>query len=318
MRTYAASRWTVLWKLRVPASLPYVFSALQDRSDGERRRRDHRRAAVRAPVGPRRRDPQLQPVLLDRAAGALGDEHHRGARSGSSSSSLVVGAEKLVVRRAPEVTDVSARDEPVVAIERRHEDVPARQRHRAAGHRPRARAGRVRLADRAVGLRQVDAAARDRRPDRADRRAPSRSTASRRGRRAPTTTTGSSSRTPCSSTGARSRRTSRCRSRCSAGTATRRKARVEEMLELVELQRLRRPPPVAALGRHAAARLDRPRARFRAGAAADGRAVRRARRDDARAAEPRAALDLAAARARPSSSSRTRSPRRCSSRRASS
>jgi NitT/TauT family transport system permease protein len=29
MRTYAASRWTVLWKLRVPASLPFVFSALK-------------------------------------------------------------------------------------------------------------------------------------------------------------------------------------------------------------------------------------------------------------------------------------------------
>jgi NitT/TauT family transport system permease protein len=29
MRTYAASRWTVLWKLRVPSSLPYVFAALK-------------------------------------------------------------------------------------------------------------------------------------------------------------------------------------------------------------------------------------------------------------------------------------------------
>jgi NitT/TauT family transport system permease protein len=29
MRTYAASRWAILWKLRVPASLPYVFSALR-------------------------------------------------------------------------------------------------------------------------------------------------------------------------------------------------------------------------------------------------------------------------------------------------
>jgi len=29
MRTYAASAWSVLWKLRVPASLPYVFSALR-------------------------------------------------------------------------------------------------------------------------------------------------------------------------------------------------------------------------------------------------------------------------------------------------
>jgi NitT/TauT family transport system permease protein len=28
MRTYAAGRWSVLWKLRVPASLPYVFAAL--------------------------------------------------------------------------------------------------------------------------------------------------------------------------------------------------------------------------------------------------------------------------------------------------
>jgi NitT/TauT family transport system permease protein len=29
MRSYAASRWTVLWKLRVPAALPYIFSALK-------------------------------------------------------------------------------------------------------------------------------------------------------------------------------------------------------------------------------------------------------------------------------------------------
>lgn len=29
MRSYAANRWDVLWKLRVPASLPYVFTALK-------------------------------------------------------------------------------------------------------------------------------------------------------------------------------------------------------------------------------------------------------------------------------------------------
>jgi NitT/TauT family transport system permease protein len=29
MRTYAANRWSVLWKLRVPASMPFVFSALK-------------------------------------------------------------------------------------------------------------------------------------------------------------------------------------------------------------------------------------------------------------------------------------------------
>lgn len=29
MRSYAASRWEVLWKLRVPAALPYIFTALK-------------------------------------------------------------------------------------------------------------------------------------------------------------------------------------------------------------------------------------------------------------------------------------------------
>ena len=29
MRSYAASRWAVLWKLRLPASLPYLFTALK-------------------------------------------------------------------------------------------------------------------------------------------------------------------------------------------------------------------------------------------------------------------------------------------------
>ncbi len=29
MRSYAAGRWSLLWKVRVPASLPYIFSALK-------------------------------------------------------------------------------------------------------------------------------------------------------------------------------------------------------------------------------------------------------------------------------------------------
>ncbi len=29
MRSYASSRWTILWKLRLPASLPYIFTALK-------------------------------------------------------------------------------------------------------------------------------------------------------------------------------------------------------------------------------------------------------------------------------------------------
>jgi len=29
MRSYAASRWTVLWKVRVPAAMPYLFAAFK-------------------------------------------------------------------------------------------------------------------------------------------------------------------------------------------------------------------------------------------------------------------------------------------------
>jgi NitT/TauT family transport system permease protein len=29
MRSYAASRWTTLWKLRLPAAMPYIFTALK-------------------------------------------------------------------------------------------------------------------------------------------------------------------------------------------------------------------------------------------------------------------------------------------------
>jgi NitT/TauT family transport system permease protein len=29
MRSYAASRWSVFWKVRLPASLPYLFTALK-------------------------------------------------------------------------------------------------------------------------------------------------------------------------------------------------------------------------------------------------------------------------------------------------
>ena len=75
---------------------------------------------------------------------------------------------------------------------------------------------------------------------------------------------------------------------------------------------IREPPPVAALGRHAAAGRDRPGAHVQAVADPDGRAVRRARRDDARPAQPRAASHLGGDEAPPWSSSPTRSPRRCS------
>ena len=73
-----------------------------------------------------------------------------------------------------------------------------------------------------------------------------------------------------------------------------RKERVEEMLRLVELQGFGDHHPWQLSGgmqmRVAIARA----LVVRAGAAPDGRAVRRARRDDARASEHRAARDLAA------------------------
>ena len=75
--------------------------------------------------------------------------------------------------------------------------------------------------------------------------------------------------------------------------------------------RVRRALPVAAVRRHAAARRDRARARRPPAAAADGRAVRRARRDDARAHAGRAAAHLRARRPPRSCSSPTRSPRPC-------
>ena len=56
--------------------------------------------------------------------------------------------------------------------------------------------------------------------------------------------------------------------------------------------RLREEISLAAFRRHAAARLDRPRARLRRRPAADGRAVRRARRDRARPSERAAAEAL--------------------------
>ena len=158
--------------------------------------------------------------------------------------------------------------------------------------RPRRPARRVRLADRSLRLREVDAAADHRRPDPAHR-----------GRRARER-----------QVGAPGARRPRLRDRLPGCRPLRLAERLEEHRAAARDGRLgqasprgahprdarprradglREAPSVAALGRDAAARLDRARPLVLAGAAPDGRAVRRARRDDARADEQRAAADLA-------------------------
>ena len=102
MRSYAAGRWAVLWKLRVPGRAPVHLLGAQDRGHRERRRRDHRRAAVVDPERPRRRDPQLQPVLRRSSRTSLWATNLIAALLGILFFLAVVLAEQLVVRRAPE------------------------------------------------------------------------------------------------------------------------------------------------------------------------------------------------------------------------
>lgn len=101
MRSYAANRWTVLWKLRFPAALPYLFSALKVSATA---------SIVGAIIGE-------QPSSI---AGGLGGailnfaQYYSfqpqnlwatniiAAGLGIAFFLVVVGAEKLIVRRAPE------------------------------------------------------------------------------------------------------------------------------------------------------------------------------------------------------------------------
>lgn len=101
MRTYAASRWSVLWKLRVPASLPYVFSALRLAATA---------SVVGAIIG------ELPSGLQDGLGGAIFNFNQYysiepqelwatnviAALLGIAFFVIVVLAEKAIVRRAPE------------------------------------------------------------------------------------------------------------------------------------------------------------------------------------------------------------------------
>jgi NitT/TauT family transport system permease protein len=101
MRSYAASRWTVLWKLRFPTSLPYLFSALRISATA---------SIVGAIIG------ELPSSIAGGLGGAilnfaqyysfqpqnLWATNIIAAALGISFFLVVVAAEKLVVRRAPE------------------------------------------------------------------------------------------------------------------------------------------------------------------------------------------------------------------------
>jgi NitT/TauT family transport system permease protein len=101
MRTYAAGRWSVLWKLRVPASLPFVFSALRIAATA---------SVVGAIIG------ELPSGLQSGLGGAILNFNQYysiepqelwatnviAALLGVSFFALVVCAERLIIRRAPE------------------------------------------------------------------------------------------------------------------------------------------------------------------------------------------------------------------------
>jgi NitT/TauT family transport system permease protein len=101
MRSYAASRWAVLWKLRVPAAMPFLFAALKVSATA---------SIVGAIIG------ELPASIQDGLGGAILNFNQYYASSppslwatnlvaaalGITFFLAVVLAEKLVVRRAPE------------------------------------------------------------------------------------------------------------------------------------------------------------------------------------------------------------------------
>ena len=101
MRSYAASRWSILWKLRVPSSMPYLFTALKISAPA---------AVVGAIIG------ELPSSIQDGLAGAILNFNQYYVTSppslwatniiaallGILFFAVVAVAERLLVRRAPE------------------------------------------------------------------------------------------------------------------------------------------------------------------------------------------------------------------------
>jgi NitT/TauT family transport system permease protein len=101
MRSYAAGRWKVLWKLRVPASMPYLFSALKISATA---------SVVGAIIG------ELPSSIQDGLGGAIlnFNQYYLSSPPSLWATNLVAAAlgiafflvvalaERLLVRRAPE------------------------------------------------------------------------------------------------------------------------------------------------------------------------------------------------------------------------
>jgi NitT/TauT family transport system permease protein len=101
MRSYAASRWSILWKLKVPASLPYLFAALKVSATA---------SVVGAIIG------ELPSSIQDGLGGAIlnFNQYYLSSPESLWATNLiaalvgitffvaVVVLERLVVRRAPE------------------------------------------------------------------------------------------------------------------------------------------------------------------------------------------------------------------------
>ena len=102
MRSYAASRWKILWKLRIPASFPFLFTALKIAAPA---------SVVGAIIG------ELPSSIQDGLAGAIlnfnqyyitSPDRASGRRTSSRPAlgilffAVVAIAERLLVHRAPE------------------------------------------------------------------------------------------------------------------------------------------------------------------------------------------------------------------------
>ena len=334
LRSYAASRRQMLWRLRLPTSVPYLFAALRISATAQRHRRDHRRAAGGIPDGlggailnfkqyyvsspeklwatiivcslrrPRVRRPR--PARRDRADPAY---------------AAVAGRGRRMTTARPQPPDCRRPAPRRPSCDRRRRQ--ALRRPAAGRHGPRVRSTSRSAQGEFVSLIGPSGCGKSTLlrligdlTDADDRRDPGQRQAGAPGAPGPRLRDG------LPGAGAHGLADRREERRAAARDHGLRAGRAERGARprcwISWSCGVRRPAPVAAVGRHAAARRDRPGPRLRPEAAAHGRAVRRARRDDPRADEPRAHAHLAADRDRRSSSSPIRSPRRCSCRRASS